>query len=64
MADDDIDSGLLGISLSDSEDGDAPTTTATRDRKGQSDASFQAVKQDFRPKVENGEVSHGPPCRS
>lgn len=66
MADDEIDSGLFNINLSDSEDGEAGQTTfdtatngggAGRDRKGQTEAEFQAVKASYRAKVENGEVS-------
>lgn len=57
-ADDDLDSGLFNIALSDSEgeDGGAATET-TRDRTGQTEEEFQAVKRVYRPKVDNGEVS-------
>lgn len=61
MASDDVDSGLFSINLSDSEDGDANSGSgsgAVRDRKGQTDAEFQAVKAFYRPKVENGEVGN------
>jgi hypothetical protein len=67
MDDDDLDSGLFNISISDSEgDGDDDVDTShgfaqgksnKADRKGQSEAQFQVVKRDYRPKVENGEVS-------
>lgn len=65
MADDqdDLDSGLFNISLasSDPEDGDTSHQTAwstsPRDRTGQSEDQFQAVKQSYRAKIENGEVS-------
>lgn len=62
MASDDVDSGLFSINLSDSEDGDAGASgcgsggAAARDRKGQTEAEYQAVKATYRPKVENGEV--------
>lgn len=60
--DDDFDSGLFNISISDSEGDDVDIShgfaQATKvDRKGQSEAQFQVVKRDYRPKVENGEVS-------
>ncbi|KUI74216.1 hypothetical protein VM1G_09781 [Cytospora mali] len=60
MADDDIDSGLFNISISDSEEDDVDISHGIaqgRDRKGQSEAQFQTVKRDYRPKVENGEIS-------
>lgn len=67
----DVGGGLFSINLSDSEDGDADqeqqqqrTTPASnggsgavRDRTGQTEAEFQAVKTSYRPKIENGEVS-------
>lgn len=56
-ADNDLDSGLFDIALSDSE-GDAGAATETvRDRTGQTEGEFQAVKRAYRPKVDNGEVS-------
>ncbi|KAJ8129673.1 hypothetical protein O1611_g3962 [Lasiodiplodia mahajangana] len=59
---DNIDSGLLGIALSDSdaESGDAATATkkvSQEARTAQSEEDFQAVKSTYRAKVENGEVS-------
>lgn len=67
MDDDDVDSGLFNISISGSEgdDGDDVDTSHgfaqgksnKADRKGQSEAQFQVVKRDYRPKVENGEIS-------
>lgn len=62
MASVEVDSGLFSINLSDSEDGDAGASgcgsggAAARDRKGQTEAEYQAVKATYRPKVENGEV--------
>lgn len=55
-ADDDLDSGLFNIALSDSEGEDA-TTETTRDRTGQTEDEFLAVKRAYRPKFDNGEVS-------
>ncbi|KAI1118461.1 hypothetical protein F5Y14DRAFT_215254 [Nemania sp. NC0429] len=58
---DDLDSGLLGIALSDS-DGEFDESTSTKKtssheaRTAQSEADFQTVKQVYRAKVENGEV--------
>lgn len=65
MADDEVDSGLFNINLSDSEDGETGQTTSTtatnsgaaRDRKGQTEAAFQTVKTSYRAKIENGDVS-------
>ncbi|KAI1735458.1 hypothetical protein F4680DRAFT_305225 [Xylaria scruposa] len=59
--DDDLDAGLLGIALSDSdvEAGDDATATkkASREaRTGQSEAEFQEVKRTYHVKVENGEI--------
>ncbi|KAK0651569.1 hypothetical protein B0T16DRAFT_404188 [Cercophora newfieldiana] len=60
---DNLDSGLLAISLdSDSEDSSsstpaectAPPTRA--DRSALSDSAFQHLKETYRPKVENGEI--------
>ncbi|KAI1184416.1 hypothetical protein F5B17DRAFT_82915 [Nemania serpens] len=63
---DDLDSGLLAITLSDSDSefGDSATAPATATKKtssleartAQSEADFRAVKQAYRVKVENGEV--------
>ncbi|KAJ2971779.1 hypothetical protein NUW58_g9320 [Xylaria curta] len=61
--DDDLDSGLLGIALSDSdaEPGDDATGSGTKKtskeaRTGQSEAEFQEVKRTYNVKVENGEI--------
>ena len=61
---DDVDSGLFNISISDSEGDDVDVSHGLaqggakgRDRTGQSEAQFEAVKREYRPKVENGEVS-------
>jgi hypothetical protein len=58
--DEDLESGLLGIALSDSdaEPGDNATATKTSQEKrtGQSEAEFQEVKRTYQVKVENGEV--------
>ncbi|KAI1161185.1 hypothetical protein F5B18DRAFT_459677 [Nemania serpens] len=63
---DDLDSGLLGIALSDSDSefGDNATATATATKKktsheartAQSEVDFRRVKQTYRVKVENGEM--------
>lgn len=66
----DDDFGLFNISISDSEgeeDVDISHGLAQgggngkKDRKGQSEAQFQAVRRDYRPKIENGEVSPAQP---
>lgn len=64
----DMDSGLFNIALSDSEDETGnpatttnPTTTAPRDRTGQSEEAFQAVKSAYRPKLDDGEVRYFTP---
>ncbi|KAI1452574.1 hypothetical protein F4805DRAFT_462652 [Annulohypoxylon moriforme] len=66
--DSDLDSGLFGIQLSDSEDsnndsepaeGNPPKkqeTSTTTDRTAQSEEEFQAVRKEYRVKVENGEI--------
>ncbi|KAK7746304.1 hypothetical protein SLS53_002263 [Cytospora paraplurivora] len=59
--DDNIDSGLFNISISDSEEDDVDVSHGIaqgggkRDRTGQSEAQFEAVKRDYRAKLENGE---------
>ncbi|KAI1146481.1 hypothetical protein F4825DRAFT_193552 [Nemania diffusa] len=59
---DDLDSGLLGIALSDSdaESGDnaaaAPKKVSQEARTAQSEADFQAVKRTYQARVENGEI--------
>jgi hypothetical protein len=62
MDDEELDSGFLNISISDSEDaGDGGSETASRaDRKAQSEADFLALKASYRPKVEIGEVRRDP----
>jgi len=66
MSDDEgISSGLLGITLSDSDseaelggDKDATAKKSSQEKRtGQSEAEFQEVKRTYRVKVENGEVS-------
>ncbi|ORY68996.1 uncharacterized protein BCR38DRAFT_425008 [Pseudomassariella vexata] len=58
----DLDSGLFGISLSDSSDGEEtlnsqkPNGRNKADRTGQSEAEFQAVRKAYAVKVENGEI--------
>ncbi|KAI8946971.1 hypothetical protein F4801DRAFT_30092 [Xylaria longipes] len=59
--DDDLDAGLLGIALSDSDAGPGGDATATKKtpreaRTGQSEAEFQEVRRTYHVKVENGEV--------
>ncbi|KAI0182372.1 hypothetical protein EV127DRAFT_449698 [Xylaria flabelliformis] len=59
--DDDLDAGLLGIALSDSdtEAGDNPTAikkVSREARTGQSEAEFQEVKRTYHVKIENGEI--------
>jgi hypothetical protein len=59
----DLDSGLLGIGLSDSEDGDVKETVQPRTRaekNAQSEAEFLALKRSYAVKVENGEVCRPP----
>ncbi|KAI1756082.1 hypothetical protein F4782DRAFT_526636 [Xylaria castorea] len=60
-ADDDLDAGLLGIALSDSDTEAGDDATATKKvsreaRTGQSEAEFQDVKRTYHVKVENGEI--------
>ncbi|KAI0812181.1 hypothetical protein GGR55DRAFT_615820 [Xylaria sp. FL0064] len=57
----DLDSGLLGIALSDSDTelGDNVSSTKKQSqeaRTGQSEADFQEVKRTYHVKVENGEI--------
>lgn len=52
MADGD-DGGLFSIAISDSED---ETTCAKKERGGQTEEEFQALRATYRPKIENGEV--------
>ncbi|TGJ78631.1 hypothetical protein E0Z10_g10135 [Xylaria hypoxylon] len=58
---DDLDSGLLGIALSDSDSksGESPPATKKTSQKArteQSEAEFQEVKRTYHAKVENGEI--------
>ncbi|KAI0907612.1 hypothetical protein F4823DRAFT_548514 [Ustulina deusta] len=58
---DELDSGLLGIALSDSDaefDDNAPSSKkkSQEARTGQSEAEFQEVKRTYHVKVENGEI--------
>ena len=62
--DDDLDAGLFGISLSDSEDAGAEPSEQSKietqqngGRTGQSEAAFQDVKSSYHVKIENGEVN-------
>ncbi|KAI1350317.1 hypothetical protein F5Y01DRAFT_286472 [Xylaria sp. FL0043] len=60
-ANDDLDSGLLGIALSDSDTelGDNVSSTKKQSqeaRTGQSEAEFQDVKRTYHVKIENGEI--------
>ncbi|POR37241.1 Uncharacterized protein TPAR_02555 [Tolypocladium paradoxum] len=48
----DDDGGILNIEISDNEDDQKKA-----DRTGQTEAAFQAVKRDYRAKVENGEAT-------
>lgn len=52
---DDEDGDILNIQLSDTE-----VDENKADRTGQTEADFQAVKRDYRAKVENGHVSAKP----
>lgn len=49
--------GLFSITLSDSEPDETSSTAPVRDRTGQTEEEWQAVKQNYRARVENGEVS-------
>ncbi|KAI1205150.1 uncharacterized protein F4807DRAFT_464968 [Annulohypoxylon truncatum] len=66
--DPDLDSGLFGIQLSDSEDSNNDTGPAegnpskkqeantTTDRTAQSEEEFQAVRKEYKVKIEDGEI--------
>ena len=61
--DDDLDAGLFGISISDSEDAAAEPSEQSKieteqngGRTGQSEAAFQTVKSSYSVRIENGEV--------
>lgn len=58
MSEEDLESGLFAIALSDSEDGATADgkKPAAAARDAQSEEDFQAVKKDYRVKVENGEI--------
>jgi hypothetical protein len=65
MSTDDLDSGLLAIALSDSEDDSGkeyvePAPTSREERNAQSEEDFQRLKAVYRVKVENGEVTLTP----
>lgn len=53
--------GLFSITLSDSEPEEASSKAPPRDRTGQTEEEWQAVKQTYSARVENGEV--GPHLR-
>ena len=58
---DDEAGGLFNIAISDSETEDqTASTTKSGSRTDQSEADYQAVKQTYHAKVENGEVRDGP----
>lgn len=52
---DDEDGGILNIELSDDE---VDVVKKKADRTGQTEEDFQAVKRDYRVRVENGEVCY------
>lgn len=54
---DDEAGGLFSITLSDSEPDEASSTAPARDRTGQTEEEWQAIKQTYKARVENGEVS-------
>jgi len=62
MDEEDLNSGLLGIALSDSDDDDSgkeyvePAPTSREERNAQSEEDFWKLKSTYRVKVENGEV--------
>jgi hypothetical protein len=69
MDEEDLNSGLLGIALSDSEDDSTkecaePAPASREERNAQSEEEFQKLKSTYRVKVENGEVhlSSNPPA--
>lgn len=54
MDDDEEENGLFNIDIA-----EAPSEEATQKaarRTGQTEEAFQAVRQDYRPKIENGNV--------
>ncbi|PSR97077.1 hypothetical protein BD289DRAFT_426958 [Coniella lustricola] len=61
MSDEALDSGLFAISLSESESESEQTQQSSaapsRDRTGQTEEEFQAVKASYVAKVENGEIA-------
>ncbi|KAI0018729.1 hypothetical protein F4780DRAFT_749966 [Xylariomycetidae sp. FL0641] len=59
MDSDDLDAGLFGIQLSDSEQSDHAGSKTAVPRDAQSEAAFQDVKRNYRVKVENGEIWKG-----
>lgn len=63
MSTEDLDSGLLGIALSDSEDDnpkECSEPTTREERNAQLEEEFQKLKSTYRVKVENGEVNNIP----
>ncbi|KAJ9130057.1 hypothetical protein NKR19_g10053 [Coniochaeta hoffmannii] len=62
MDEEDLNSGLLGIALSDSDDDDSgkeyvePAPTSREERNAQSEEDFWKLKSTYRVKVENGEI--------
>jgi hypothetical protein len=60
-SDDELDSGLLGmsLSLSDPEETEQPRTRA--EKNAQSEDDFQKLRSVYTAKVENGEVCNRPP---
>lgn len=62
--DEEVDSGLLNISISDSDDASGSeargAAVSRAERNAQSEAAFQQVKSEYRPKIENGEVRRQP----
>ncbi|KAI0152879.1 hypothetical protein GGR57DRAFT_161105 [Xylariaceae sp. FL1272] len=53
---DGLDSGLFAIALSDSENESSPKKPTQEARTGQSEADWQAIKNTYSVKVENGEI--------
>ena len=59
---DDEDGGLFNIALSDSESEEkAAASAAKASRTGQTEEDFQAIKQTYHAKIENGNVRLLPP---
>ncbi len=71
--DEDLNDGLFNIAISDDETPSGSTDTGSArngndapapraDRNAQSEAEYLALKKEYRPKVDNGEVSLRKPC--